>query len=627
MRITYFLLISFFCWSSSTIGQNDYQFRSRLSFSMDPAYAPFYHGVASGDPTSDAVIIWTRITPLGPVDSILVGWQVAIDTLFQQVVQTGEIWTNDTRDYTVKIDVTGLDENTWYYYRFSGLGACSMIGRTRTFSSGACDSLRFAVVSGSNYNNGYFNAYRLMANRNDYDGVIHLGDYIYEYETHHYGNHPDRELAPNWECLTLSDYRMRYAHYRLDPDLRFAHQQYPWIVIYDDHETANNSWFGGAENHQSGEGDWTLRKMAGIQAFKEWIPLREINDPAHPENHIHRTIPLGNLANLIMLDTRLEARDDPGALGNTDPAKTMLGTAQYNWLTSELYRSQLTEPVKWKILGNQVMFAPLVAFGIVLNNDQWDGYQFERQKILNIIYGWDIKNTVIITGDIHTSWASDVPNQSMGPYGSNGQGSGTVEFVTPSITSPSVDFGSSIGGPVIQSFNPHIKFVDLEKRGYFILDINMNRCQADWYFTNDINNYGGAFEYLAAAWYVNDNERFIRQATIPSLRLTPNPPFAPQLPTCVKSPDIKTGSFAILSVNPNPFETYLAVQLYSRIPGKLTMQLLTTKGKLVKEMDYYSGLYDLDYIQMQTGEISPGMYIVKITDSKGYTEKRQMIKQ
>ncbi|MFH2095981.1 MAG: alkaline phosphatase D family protein, partial [Bacteroidota bacterium] len=479
--VAYFFLL--FCLSNMAFSQEK-QFCNRLSYSFDPLFEPFYHGVASGDATSDAVIIWTRVTPSGQMDSIEVGWYMATDTFFTNVVASGTFWTNEGRDNTVKVDVTGLTPDTWYYYYFNALSTNSLIGRTKTTPNGDNDSLRIAVVSGSNYNNGYFNVYRTMAARNDIDAVFHLGDYIYEYGTGQYGDHSDRELLPSYEILTLDDYRMRYSHYRLDPDLRFAHQQYPWYVVYDDHETANNSWVGGAENHDSGtEGSWDDRVAAGKKAFFEWLPIRDNQDSS-----IYHTIKFGKLGSVFFLDTRLEGRDDPEGLANDDPNKKMIGSTQYNWLTQQLYNAQYsTDSTQWKIIAQQVMFAPLLMLGITLNSDQWDGYEVERQSILNFINAYGIMNSVILTGDIHTSWANDVPNPMMGSYGSYGQGSGTVEFVTPSVTSPSTDFGAGIGEAVIMAANSHIKYCDLAHRGYYILDVNKNRCQADWYFVNDIN--------------------------------------------------------------------------------------------------------------------------------------------
>jgi alkaline phosphatase D len=409
--------------------------------------------------------------------------------------------------------------------------------------------------------------------------------------------------------------------------MRYAHQQYPWIVIYDDHETANNSWHDGAENHDSStEGNWYDRKSDGIRAFEEWIPIREINDAANPNNHIHRTLPIGDLANIILLDGRLEGRDDPEGLDIDDQNKTMLGANQYTWLTNELYRSEYTNPVKWKFIGNQVMFAPLLIAGTVVNKDQWDGYRFERQKILNLIYGWGIKNTVILTGDIHTSWANDVPNQTIGPYGSNGQGSGSVEFVAPSITSPSTDIGGGLGASIIQSSNAHIKWVDLVNRGYYILDINKHRTQADWYLTSDITTHGGAYEYTGSIWYVNENESFLRQGAVPSTRLNPNPPLAPLYPLVTDIDKTKIGLFSILSINPNPFKDHFYIQFYSRSIGKLTIQVFSVSGTVIDQHIVNAGTFDLDQYQINTENYPSGTYFIRITDSKGYSETKKIIK-
>jgi alkaline phosphatase D len=595
---------------------------NRLSFSLDPLFAPFYHGVASGDALSDRVIIWTRVTPTNQMDSIEVEWFMATDTLFTSLVNSGTIWTKEIRDNTVKIDVTGLAPDTWYYYYFKALSTNSIIGRTKTAPVGATDSLRIAVVSGSNYNNGYFNAYQSLADRNDIDAVFHLGDYIYEYGTDEYGTHPDRELSPSYEIISLNDYRMRYSHYRLDPNLRFAHQQYPWYVIYDDHETANNSWSGGAENHDSGsEGSWDARKSAGVRAFFEWIPIRD-----NPDSSIYRTINIGNLAEFIFLDTRLEGRDDPEGLPVDDPNKTILGTQQYNWLTAKLLEAQYTTPVQWKIISQQVMFAPLLFLGITLNKDQWDGYEFERQKLLNYIYGMGIMNTVIITGDIHTSWANDVPNPALGNYGANGQGCGTVEFVTQSVTSPSVDFGSGIGESVILAANDHIKWADLANRGYFILDVNTQRCQADWYFINDINTQTYA-ETFASAWYVENNENYLKNSIVPSMRYPPFPYFAPQYPD--QTVDIKTQNTAnivLLGSFPNPFSDHLSLQLYSSMIQSLKIEIIDLNGKIFYSEIIKNNCKDLIYYKINTSGLNTGKYILSIESEDGSKINKKIIK-
>jgi alkaline phosphatase D len=608
--------------------QGEKEYCDRLSYSMDPQFAPFYHGVASGDALTDKIIIWTRVTPLNQVDSIVVDWYMATDTLFQNIVNQGTFVTKENRDWTVKVDVDGLEPDTWYYYYFHALDINSIVGRTRTLPAENADSLRIAVFSGSNYNNGYFNVYRTQAERNDVDMVFHLGDYIYEYGTHEYGDHEDRELAPSHEIISLADYRMRYSHYRLDPDLRLTHQQYPWYVIYDDHETANNSWAGGAENHDSSEeGDWETRKSAGIQAFLEWIPIREINDPNNPNNHIHREFKVADLVSFIMLDTRLEGRDDPEDLPNSDPNKTMLGASQKQWMKDRLLAAQFTDNIQWKMLTQQVMFAPLKMLGITLNADQWDGYESERQEILNYLYGMGITNTVILSGDIHTSWANDVPNPTMGDYGDNGQGSACVEFVTPSVTSPSVDFGNGVGAWAIQNANPHIKWVNLIERGYYILDINTERCQADWYFVNTINEQD-AIEAFNIAYYVNDGETFLRESSIPSVRMYENPPLAPLFPDQTVDVEIrdKEHDLVIMGIYPNPVKSEVTVQYYAGINDDVSIEVFDLNGKQIYMANKSQNCNDLNYFTLDMSNHPAGIYILHLNNQSGYKTSKKIIK-
>ena len=219
--------------------------------SLDPTLYPFYHGVASGDPLSNAVILWTRFTDdTLSVDSVELNWRVATDTAMTDVISNGTGYAKLLKDWTYKVDATGLSPDTWYYYDFEALGYRSIRGRTKTAPLGDNDSARFAVVSCSNYEHGYFNAYRYLRNRNDFDAVLHLGDYIYEYEAGGYSaGLVDRDNEPVNEIISLEDYRVRYSHYRLDDDLRALHQQYPFINVWDDHESANDSYIDGAQNH------------------------------------------------------------------------------------------------------------------------------------------------------------------------------------------------------------------------------------------------------------------------------------------------------------------------------------------------------------------------------------------
>jgi len=280
--------------------------KSSGDLSFDPALAPFYHGVASGDPLANKVIIWTRRTPSDDALSYQLGWQMATDTAFENVVRQGQLEAMASADFTAKVDVGQLNPETSYYFRFYDFTSqtYSLIGRTRTAPHDDTDHLRFAVVSCQNYQAGYFNAFRKIAERADLDAVLHLGDYIYEYGagegTYGYSNdRPDRANVPGTEILSLADYRTRYSLYRLDPDLRAAHQQHPFIAVWDDHESANDSYADGAENHQDDEGDWEVRKAISKQVYYEWMPIRELS-----YDKLFRSLKYGDLAELIMLDTR-----------------------------------------------------------------------------------------------------------------------------------------------------------------------------------------------------------------------------------------------------------------------------------------------------------------------------------
>ncbi|HXP48865.1 MAG TPA: alkaline phosphatase D family protein, partial [Bacteroidia bacterium] len=362
--------------------------------------APFYHGVASGDPLSDRVIIWTRVT----TDSLTasVDWQMASDTLFNHIVKSGTFITDTSLDYTVKIDVTGLSPNTWYYYRFKAYGIYSMPGRTRTIPVGNVDSLRFAVFSCSTIQAGYFNAYQDIAHRNDIDAIFHLGDWYYEYlagGTYYDGD--TNRLAPlSHDSYTLSDYRLWHSQYRLDYAIRNMLQQYPLISIWDDHETCDNSWYSGAANHNPAtQGNWFVRKNASKKAYFEWMPIREIA-PGN-DTIIHRAFKWGNLLSWIMLDTRYEARDSSlGTFLSTtnaymiDTNRRLLGNPQLAWLQTQLNDNS----TQWKMVGNQVMIAPFHVLGQVANGDQWDGYPAERNRVFRYIEKTKVKDIVFLTG-------------------------------------------------------------------------------------------------------------------------------------------------------------------------------------------------------------------------------------
>ena len=309
----------------------------------------FEHGVASGDPLSDRVILWTRITPATARPALVLQYVIATDPALSQVVQRGSTKTNPGRDYTVKIDALGLKPGTTYYYRFSCEGVDGPVGRTKTLPTTGVGSLRMAVVSCSNHAYGYFNAYARIAARADLDLVMHLGDYIYEYGAGQYGT--ARTPEPAHEIVTLDDYRQRHAQYKRDADSQAMHRQHPLIAIWDDHETANNAFKTGAENHQPAtEGAWAARVAAALQAYYEWMPVRPVDTANLRDNH--RGFAYGDLAELLMLEERVNARSEqlttavhPTAFGAGfattdpgygDPTRTLLGDAQEAWLVNRL---------------------------------------------------------------------------------------------------------------------------------------------------------------------------------------------------------------------------------------------------------------------------------------------------
>ena len=272
----------------------------------------FTHGVASGDPLSDRVILWTRALPgSGSHSELEVRWEVAIDENFNNIVTWGTTLTDAGRDYTVKVDVVGLESGGHYFYRFLGEGVTSMVGQTRTLPDADVGEFRLGVASCSNYPQGYFNAYRHMA-ETELDLVVHLGDYIYEYAEGVYASKValeqlGRHVKPDHETVALEDYRMRYGLYRSDADLQAVHARHPFVCVWDDHELANNTWREGAENHDSREGDFRVRMRQARKAYHEWLPIRESDEG--DQAPIYRNFPIGNLADLVMLDTRLHGRD------------------------------------------------------------------------------------------------------------------------------------------------------------------------------------------------------------------------------------------------------------------------------------------------------------------------------
>ncbi|MGR4883571.1 alkaline phosphatase D family protein [Streptomyces sp. LARHCF249] len=474
----------------------------------------FLHGVASGDPLPDGILLWTRVTPtaeavpgsgLGP--AVQVGWEVAADKNFSGVVASGTVTASAATDHTVKVDVRGLQPQTAYWYRFTAGTAVSPVGRTRTTPGNdvTTSGVRFGVVSCANWESGYFSAYRHLAARTDLDAVLHLGDYIYEYQSGGYpeGKYTVRAHEPRHEIVSLADYRIRHGRYKTDADLQALHHAHPVVAIWDDHEFANDAWSGGAENHTAGaEGEWAARAAAAKQAYFEWMPVR-----TSIAGTVYRRLRFGTLADLHLLDLR-SFRSQQVKVGSgsvDDPERTLTGRAQLDWLKSGLASSTAT----WKLVGTSVMISP-VAFaslpahllgplaellglpggGIAVNVDQWDGYTDDRKELLGHLKDRGVKNTVFLTGDIHMAWANEVP-VNMATY--PGSGTAATEFVVTSVTSDNLDdilhvpadTASLVAESAVRAANWHVKWLDMDAHGYGVLDVTAERSQMDYYVVSD----------------------------------------------------------------------------------------------------------------------------------------------
>ncbi len=511
----------------------------------------FEHGVASGDPLSDSVIIWTRVTPLKPEhtnSAVTVFWQVATDPEFNQVVVSGSAKTTAERDYTLKVDIGSLQPATQYYYRFLSGFRSSPVGFTKTLPEGEVTSTKLAVVSCSNYPAGYFHVYNAIAQRTDLDAVLHLGDYIYEYARGEYASENaaalNREVLPETEILSLADYRARYAQYRSDPDLQAAHHNQPFICVWDDHEITNDAWRNGAENHQENEGPYATRLQAALQAYAEWMPVRPPVDSDIAA--LARNFQFGNLVNLNMLDTRLVARDKQLQLSDYfdadgtfnaaaygadigDPERSLLGQDQRSWL-----QHQLTTPAKWQVLGQQVLmgtmelpaavvtqqlsiaeFAELAQLAQLAQTNPEALSEAQRQLLAekgpllqlgNLPYNLDAwdgypaeraallasaqqiqGDLVVLAGDTHNAWANNLRL--------NDEAVG-VEFATSSVSSPGLESFLGLTTPesvaqtesALTQLIPNLQYANLSDRGYLSLSFSPSEVRAEWIFVSNIQD-------------------------------------------------------------------------------------------------------------------------------------------
>ncbi|NDJ83329.1 alkaline phosphatase [Vibrio campbellii] len=502
--------------------------------------ASFEHGVASGDPTQTQVIIWTRVTT--EASYVDVSWQVSVTEDFSSIEQSGTFATDTSRDFTVKVDVQNLNPNTQYYYRFMVGEASSIVGITQTLPEGSVDKASMAVVSCANYPAGYFNVYKEILEQHQkasFDVVLHLGDYIYEYGAGGYASEDaaalGREPSKGTECITLDDYRKRYAQYRQDEDLQTLHAALPMIAIWDDHELANDAWKEGAENHHNSEGSFNDRRAAAAAAWTEWLPVRE---NTFSNMLIYRQFAFGDLINLMMLDTRLVGRDQPldyfsldaptmEAIGglvaqSRSTERELLGTEQLAWLMNAF-----NQEAKWNVLGQQVLMSRMELPSSVMlamfqlftatdeqkmdallavnnaiasyladpssdtvklpyNLDAWDGYYVERERVYEIVKA-SSGNFVCLAGDTHNAWTSELKDVSNNPVG--------VEFATSSVSSPGLEEYLALEPVAIAQMEytlpnlvSELQWTDIKQRGFMGVTFTPEKAESTWYMLSTIKD-------------------------------------------------------------------------------------------------------------------------------------------
>lgn len=507
----------------------------------------FRQGVASGDPLHNAIVIWTRAHPEqvvgveadNPDTAVDIGWEMAEDANFTRVVRSGVMHTNAGRDYTVKVDVRELDPGTDYFYRFLGKTQTSASGRARTLPEGQVDRVRLAVFSCSNYPGGYFHAYKEASALPDIDAFLHLGDYLYEYGAGGYATEDAAEMGREFaadnaqELISLGDYRRRYALYRGDADLQTVHAAAPMIVVWDDHEIANDTWMHGAQNHQPEEGDFGDRRAAAVQAYFEWMPLRPLIPDA--DGRIYRSASFGDLVSLHMLDTRLIGRDEPLHLNQfrndsdgsfdveglvaalSDPSRDLLGEEQRLWL----YGAIKSSSAHWQVLGQQILMArmmfPLELLGLLFserstsekiaaikahidaeddvespgvkvpyNLDAWDGYPMERERLYSMLRSME-KSAVVLAGDTHNAWYSELADQSGASIG--------VELATPGVSSPGMESYLKLGqteaadlAAALPAVIDELQYCELANRGFLEIEFTAESCRSIWHFIDDVKS-------------------------------------------------------------------------------------------------------------------------------------------
>lgn len=520
---------------------------SQIGIAPDAASdAAFLHGIASGDPDTTSVVIWTRVSRAKkPVD---VGWRMATDSDFRNVVARGVYTTDASRDHTVKVVVEALHPGRDYFYRFEAGGVRSSVGQTKTLPVGHVERLVLAVATCSNYAFGYFNAYEVIANDPSIDLVVHLGDYIYEHGIDGYGGETGQRIGrnhePPHEAITLDDYRQRLAQYKTDVGSKVMHARHPLIVIWDDHETANNPWMGGAQNHQADEGDWETRRAQSLQAYYEWLPVRDPREGGTREEY-WRHYKIGDLASLITLETRhtgrskqieyedyrdvIETEADAKEFVDTvvgAPDRHMLSSAMKKFLADELAESVQANR-RWRIIGNQSVMAKRMApnlsdpfferlrrdlsedarnlldsltllgnLGLPLDLDSWNGYPDARENFYQISKNAGARDLLVLAGDSHSYWQDAL-------YDNAGESMG-VELGATGITSPRsmVSFGQEGLRRFDQlnaANNKEVVWTDGHYRGFIRLEIDHDGAHADYVTVTNVESRDYAVKIVHTA--------------------------------------------------------------------------------------------------------------------------------
>ena len=483
----------------------------------------FSHNVASGEPSQRSMLLWTRYVSSASESKLRA--EIWAEGEPNRIISGGEVIASPARDHIAKITVKGLKPSKSYNYRFIAPdGTKSPIGRTKTLPEGDVSSYRMAVFSCSNMPFGYFNAYAHANAVDDFDLVLHLGDYLYEYQRGYYPLAKDavaeRLIEPAGEMVALADYRLRYASYRTDPDLQKLHAMHPMIAMWDDHEFTNDAYATGAQNHQTNEGDWAERKISAERTYREWMPVSDRVDDIYWNKYA-----IGNLAEIQLTESRVSARskqlsigDPKGGAGEImrqlkafhdgtlqDADRTMLGAVQEQWLTK-----RFAAPAKrWNIWAQQTIVGSLIQpqglenwlaadaplfvkervmrgalaakAGIPSNMDAWDGYPAARAKALSAAQAGNA-DLIVLTGDTHNAWAFDLAH--------DGKAAG-VEFAGHSVSSPGLE--SSFTGAdnatlskALTTANPGLAWADAGRRGYMKVELTRDKAVSEWRFTDSI---------------------------------------------------------------------------------------------------------------------------------------------